>query len=423
MLENNYPKDWSKATIKNLTQRFLNGGTPRTHINEYWDGDIPWITGADAEQRVTITSRKTITALGVKRSSTNIVPKGNILLVTRTGVGKVSMAGVDVAISQDLTGIIPRVDLIDVPYLYYQLTQIASDLKSFAQGSIIQGIKREQVEAIEIPLPELTEQRVIAEILSTLDESIAKSESLVRKYQSLKQGLMYDLLTRGINDNGELRPSYEEAPNLYRETSLGRSPKEWDGCTLLEIVPVVEYGTSVAMHDEPDGIPVLRMNNLFDGEFDLSELRYSKNLDAYRHKLKSNDVLFNRTNSLEHVGRTSIWKGTEDMSFASYLVRLSPDTKRVLPDYLNFWMNLPQTQLAIRRYATPGVHQVNINPTNLRKTNITLPKKLSEQEKIVGMIHNQKQVLKAEVAALVKLQVLKQGLMQDLLSGQVRVKV
>ncbi len=81
MSKNNYPKDWSTATIKNLTQRFLNGGTPSTHIKEYWDGDIPWITGADAEQRITITSRKTITELGVKRSSTNIVPKGNIIFI------------------------------------------------------------------------------------------------------------------------------------------------------------------------------------------------------------------------------------------------------------------------------------------------------------------------------------------------------
>lgn len=165
------------------------------------------------------------------------------------------------------------------------------------------------------------------------------------------------------------------------------------------------------------------MNNLFDGEFDLSELRYSKNLDAYRYKLNYNDVLFNRTNSLEHVGRTSIWKGTEEVSFASYLVRLFPDTNKILPDYLNLWMNLPSTQSAIRRYATPGVHQVNINPTNLRKSKITLPKKLSEQEKIIGIIQNQKQALKSEIAALEKLQLLKQGLMQDLLSGQVRVKV
>src|SRR6266498_4510848 len=143
MSKNNYPKDWSSSTIKDLTLRFLNGGTPSTHVKEYWDGNIPWITGADAEQRITITSRKTITELGVKRSSTNIVPQGNILLVTRTGVGKVSMAGVDVAISQDLTGVIPRVDLVDVPYLYYQLIRIASKLQGLAQGSIIQGIKRE----------------------------------------------------------------------------------------------------------------------------------------------------------------------------------------------------------------------------------------------------------------------------------------
>jgi type I restriction enzyme S subunit len=135
------------------------------------------------------------------------------------------------------------------------------------------------------------------------------------------------------------------------------------------------------------------------------------------------DVLFNRTNSIEHVGRTAIWRGQiEQASFASYLVRLLPEQSKLIPEYLNVWLNLPTTQLLIRRYATPGVHQVNINPTNLRKVLIALPQKTSEQETIVERIAAHDTRIRAEEAYRDKLKLQKQGLMHDLLTGKMRVK-
>src|SRR5262249_41490867 len=155
---------------------------------------------------------------------------------------------------------------------------------------------------------------------------------------------------------------------------------------LSEVVPRAEYGISVSLDDE-DGVPVLRMNNLKDGEMDLADLKYSSSAAASKLLLRPGDVLFNRTNSIEHVGRTAIWRGqAERTSFASYLVRLVPDKERLLPEYLNLWLNSESTQLLIRNFATVGVHQVNINPTNLRKTPILLPKSLDEQEKIIAFL-------------------------------------
>lgn len=425
MLENNYPKDWSTATIKNLTQRFLNGGTPSTHINEYWDGDIPWITGADAEQRVTITSRKTITELGVKRSSTNIVPKGNILLVTRTGVGKVSMAGVDVAISQDLTGIIPRVELIDVPYFYYQLAQIASDLKSFAQGSIIQGIKREQVETIEIPLPELTEQRVIAEILSTLDESIAKSESLVRKYQSLKQGLMYDLLTCGINDNGELRPSYEEAPNSYRETSLGWIPKEWKVLKIRDARKSITSGSRWwARNYADEGALFLRIGNLtrehINLRFDsIQRVRVPNDAESKRTAVAAGDVLISVTADLGIIG--VIPENFEEAYVNQHIALVKVDTEITNSRWLGHFM---ASRLGWQQFQTlnDGGAKAGLNLPTVDSLSFANPLK-EERNRIVKIIDNHDDLIRVEKEQVAKLQLFKQGLMQDLLSGQVRVRV
>ena len=112
----------------------------------------------------------------------------------------------------------------------------------------------------------------------------------------------------------------------------------------------------------------------------------------------------------------------ERASFASYLVRLLPDQSKLIPEYLNVWLNLPTTQLLIRRYATPGVHQVNINPTNLRKVLIALPQKTSEQETIVETIAAHDTRIRTEEAYRNKLKLHKQGLMHDLLTGKIRVR-
>lgn len=428
MNELQIPSGWHKQTLGRIASIRIGKTPPRDH-DDFWDvhkqSQNVWLSIRDMTNRYLSDSAEYITDKAIREFNIPAVEMGTILLSFKLTIGKVAIAQRELRTNEAIAAIkILDSDQTDNDFLSYGLSHwnLLQNVDQAIKGATL---NKKKLREIEFTLPiDSAEQRAIADILSTVDEAIAQSESLVRKYQSIKQGLMSDLLTRGVDENGELRPTREEAPELYRKSHLGWVPKEWAECTLLDVVPSVEYGTSVSMKDEPVGIPVLRMNNLINGEFDLSELRYSKNLDAYRYKLKHNDVLFNRTNSLEHVGRTSIWKSEiEEVSFASYLVRLYPDTNRILPDYLNFWMNLPETQLAIRRYATPGVHQVNINPTNLRKTNISLPKKLSEQEKIIDIIYDQKQALKTEIAALGKLNLLKQGLMQDLLSGQVRVKV
>ena len=225
MLSPDYPTDWKILPLMQITERFLNGGTPSTRVSEYWGGTIPWITGADAEQSLTTGARKYITEHGAQESSTNIVPKGNILLVTRTGVGKVSIAGVDVAISQDLTGVIPKWELVDVTYLYRQLMRLGTELQRLSQGTIILGVQREEVEALEIPLPLLLEQRRIAEILDTADEAIQQTERVIAKLKAIKAGLLHDLLTRGLDEGGHLRDT-EAHPEQFKDSPLGRRSEE-----------------------------------------------------------------------------------------------------------------------------------------------------------------------------------------------------
>ena len=169
-------------------------------------------------------------------------------------------------------------------------------------------------------------------------------------------------------------------------------------------------------------MPVLRMMNFSDGEADLTDLKFSDGPQAKGLMLEPGDVLFNRTNSIDHVGRTGIWRGQmESVSFASYLVRLVPAATELTSEFLNRWLNWDLTQIRIRRWATPGVHQVNINPTNLRKTTVALPRSLGEQDRITAHLRQHDEHAVAVGVELNKLRTLKHGLMDDLLTGRVRV--
>ncbi len=130
---------------------------------------------------------------------------------------------------------------VDTKWLYYALLHY--DLKTLNEATGVPSINRDRLYNIDITYFVYPEQRAIADILSIVDEAIAQSESLVRKYLSIKQGLMSDLLTRGVDENGELRPTREEAPELYQESPLGWLPKVWDVLKLRDARKSITSGS------------------------------------------------------------------------------------------------------------------------------------------------------------------------------------
>ena len=156
--------EWPRVRLGDVAQEFISGGTPSTRVEHYWTGDIPWITGADVTDNVVVAGRKWITQKAIEDSATHVVPKGAILLVTRTGVGKVAKAGADIAISQDLTGIVLK-EGTNADFVAAAIRQKTRNLLDIQQGAIIKGVLRKDVEKLEIPFPPLSEQRRIVEIL------------------------------------------------------------------------------------------------------------------------------------------------------------------------------------------------------------------------------------------------------------------
>lgn len=186
--------EWKDGRLGQLAE-LTSGGTPSTSVAAYWSGDIPWITGADILGQTVAKIRRHITEEAVEESPTNVVSKGDLLIVSRTGVGKLAVAPCDIAISQDFTGVAPDPDKLESKFLFRHLDFRQKDLASQNQGTSIKGVTRDVLAETLVPLPSLAEQRAIATVLSDMDDEIAVLERQLAKTRAMKQGMMQELLT------------------------------------------------------------------------------------------------------------------------------------------------------------------------------------------------------------------------------------
>ena len=155
---------WPMVELGDVCDDILSGGTPSTKNEAYWNGDIPWITSADIVNVKTAKPRKYITEEAISESATNLIKKGNVIVVTRVGLGKLFRNDFDVCISQDSQGLILK-DAVNADYLVYVLKDRVENFKKVSQGSTIQGVTKGQLSEIQIPLPPLEVQReIVAEI-------------------------------------------------------------------------------------------------------------------------------------------------------------------------------------------------------------------------------------------------------------------
>ncbi|QGQ23941.1 hypothetical protein F1728_15175 [Gimesia benthica] len=274
-----------------------------------------------------------------------------------------------------------------------------------------------------ISLPPLPQQKKIARILTTVDNLIEKTEALIEKYKAIKQGMMHDLFTRGVDKDGKLRPSYEEVPHLYKESPLGWIPKEWEAGILNDTIsqsrPIV-YGILMPGYGHQGGIPVIKVKDIKNGEVQLDDLLLtSPEIDSQykRSKTTAGDLLFTIRGT---VGRMAFVPASLDGA------NITQDTARigvVCGDarFIRGYLEMPEPQRFIAVH-TLGVAVQGINLGDVRRIPIAFPS-LEEQKEIGHRVEVFQKQLSLEEANATKLRTLKSGLMQDLLTGKVRVKV
>ncbi|WP_066358305.1 restriction endonuclease subunit S [Aliarcobacter cryaerophilus] len=207
----------------------------------------------------------------------------------------------------------------------------------------------------------------------------------------------------------------------YKQTKVGIIPEDWEVVKLSEIFSKSFYGTSDSTN-EIGKYPVLRMGNMQNGTLDLKDLVYLDLVEKEfkKYQLKKGDILLNRTNSYELVGKISLFDLDGDYLSASYIVAYRPNFKVLNSIFINNLLNTTYFQNKIRTIATKGVSQANINPTSFKEViNIPLPP-LKEQEKIAEILTTWDEAISKQTELLRAKELLKIALMQKLLSGEVR---
>jgi len=332
---------------------FISGGTPSKSKNEYWkDGNIPWIKISDFKEKYIKFSEEKITKIGLENSSAKILKKGTILYTIFASVGKVAILDIEATTNQAIVGINLKEDnSIDKDFLYYFLSSIENNIKKQARGVAQNNINISILKNINIPILPMAFQKNIVKTLNKL-------ENILENFKQKK--LLINFLNKSLFSRmfGDIKTN----------------DKNWEIKKLGEVVQT-QYGTSKKATFVVGEFPILRMNNItYSGEMDYKDLKYIELSDREKEifLLKKGELLFNRTNSKELVGKTGLFNLDIPMAFAGYLIRIKP-SNLIHSKFLLFFMNSEFMKKLLYNKAKNIVGMANINAKELEDFSIILP--------------------------------------------------
>lgn len=298
-----------------------------------------------------------------------IIEKGDILIGMSGSIGKICVYNLDKpALQNQRTGLLQFESAVEKKFVRYYIEVLEQEFVKKSKGIAVLNISGKDIQESIFYLPPLAEQhRIVAkieELFSSLDKGI---ESLKTAQQQLK-----------VYRQSVLKWAFEG--KLTNTQGI-----KW--LKLGEFCDDVEYG-SAAKSKKQGKIPVLRMGNIQGGRIDWSDLVYTDNIDEIeKYSLVEGDVLFNRTNSSELVGKTAIYKAEKPAIFAGYLIRIKYEKDKIDPNYLNYYLNSHTAKKYGNSVKTFGVNQANINGTKLK--GYPFPYIIiSEQHRIVAAIES-----------------------------------
>ena len=306
---------------------------------------------------------------------------------------------------------------VDNRFLFKTLTRpmnIEKCVRSFTGTAGQQRVQPEVLRALQMSLSPLLEQRAIADVLDSIDDAIERTEAVIAATETLRDSRLHELLTRGVPG---WHTEWKDVPGI------GAIPADWEVVQLGEVLDSTTYGTNEQIGDTGNRV-VLRMNSVQQGEIDFSEVKRAELAENELNDLdlRTGDILFNRTNSRDLVGKIGMIRDVpEPVSFASYLIRLRTKTKQARPTWLAALLGSSTYQARIRRFATPGVSQANINPTSLKSLTIPQPS-VSEQENMIIVLDGMREQLQRNCREHQALNCAKSALTDALLNGRVRAR-
>ncbi|MFN9645095.1 MAG: restriction endonuclease subunit S [Cyanobacteriota bacterium] len=342
---------WPKACLGDVAQ-VVSGATPKSSVDHYWDGNIPWITPADLSnlgcKEVSVTSRQ-ITAAGLSSCSARLLPARSVLFSSRAPIGHVAINTVPMATNQGFKSFVPDHEILSSDYLYWWLKSNKSYLQSLGRGATFKEVSKEIVESIEIPLPPLEEQRRIAAILD-------KSASLAAAQQRRTELL------------------WRIEASLFGQMSE-KTACESKKCTLKDLTAdgdKINYGVVQPGNQVDGGIPLIRVGDLMSGGVDRSALKCidPEIESAYaRSRIKGNELLLSCVGSIGTVAEVGPADIGSNIARAVARIPVSEAVNRK-------WLAACLRSSAIQRYFTNElrtVSQPTLNIKQIEETAINLP--------------------------------------------------
>lgn len=339
------------------------GGTPKRSNSLYWEnGNIPWVKIGDIKSKYLKECEEFITVEGLKNSSAKIFNKGSILYTIFATLGEVAILDIDAATNQAIAGITVQDKRVNVEYLYYYLKSIKHDVNNLGRGVAQNNINLSILKNLSIPIRSDCEQIKIVNCLNFVTKIIEQKNRQLNLLDELVKSRFVELFgTYPANE------------------------KRWATGKVRDVILEAKYGSSRPAVDGGK-YPYLRMNNItYDGELDLSDIKFINIPDKELPKctVKRGDVLFNRTNSKELVGKTCVYNRDEMMVLAGFVIRIRVNDK-VLPEFLSAFLNTDFSKQMLSNMCKNAIGQANINSQEMQNIGIYIPP-IERQRKFVFM--------------------------------------
>lgn len=417
---------WEDVELGNVASITL-GGTPSTEVKSFWGGDVPWMSSGEVNKRHVFDADGRITRSGLMSSNATLVDPPAVA-IGLAGQGKtrgtVAMVHTQLCTNQSIALIKGNNGRLDTTYLFHNFESRYEELRSRSAGGGRAGLSRDILMKVPVPLPDVAEQRRIAAVLDLVDSAIAKTDAVIAKLRSIRAGLLHDLLTRGLDANGQLRDPLRH-PEQFKPSPLGLIPKEWEMSELLAVSEITSGITLGRQLDKAGSIlvPYLRVANLQDGYIDLSEVKTTRILpgEEARFLLAPGDVLLTEGGDIDKLGRGAVWKGEiVPCAYQNHIFRVRVNRQILMPEFLGAFLQTSAAKRYFLMHAKRTTSVASVNQTELGRFPVPIPSP-EEQGRIVASLDQQAGIMNREIAARNKLSALKSGLMSDLLSGRVRV--
>lgn len=381
--------EWKETSIEDIVT-LIGGGTPKTKVDKYWNGDIPWLSVVDFNtgRKFVYDTEKKITQLGLEKSSTKLLDKGDVIISARGTVGVVAMLGKPMAFNQSCYGVRANENSTN-DYVYYLLKDRVSNFQQYSHGGVFDTITRDTFKEIDILLPPLPEQRVIASVLSSLDDKI---DLLHRQNQTLEQ----------------------MAEALFRQWFVENPNPEWEERPLSSIATFLNGLASQKYppKNEVNKLPVLRIKELRNGISEDCDWCTTEVDEKYM--VENGDVVFSWSASL----MVKIWNG-ENCILNQHLFKVTSDEFPKWYYYLWSKYHLDQFKAIASAHATTMGH---IKRRDLDEAMVLVPSD-GEVEAFTESLEPTIEKIIINNRQTRTLTALRDTLLPKLMSGEVKVEI